>query len=231
MFLPLCSNVSRILIESQITQSDCDKDFKIKYVKNSSENTFNGYLRENNIITQYSTKLVNCQNNDKSLLIMDSKFKKNMYLIRRSSRNVETISYNAHLTEFKIRRANLKDLFNHHEYLVNGSDFYEQMQMYNDNTDFERRANEGSSSNIFDGSNVVDNDILNQIASNIKDFFKFKFLSTFKQILQISFFIIVIFLILFFIYFVFKNIHIFQRILPKKNIHSEHLEMDNFFDA
>lgn len=231
MFLPLCSNVSKIVIVSKTIQSDCNKDFKVKYVKNSSDNTINGYLRENNIITQYSTKLENCQNNDRSLLVMDSKMKKNMFLIRRTSANVDIIPFSAHLTEFKIQRANLKDLFNHHEYLVNGSDFYEQMQMYNDNTDFEKRANEGSSSNIFDGSNVVDNDILNQIATNIKDFFKFKFWSSFKQIIQILFYIFLIFLILFFFYFVFKNIHIFQRIFSKKNTHTKNHEMENFFDA
>lgn len=232
-FLPVCSNVSSIMVNSFVNRNDCDKEIKIAYTKQQKTNRlYNGYLRENNIITQFSSRLDNCLNQEKSLIVVDSMNNSNVYLIRRNQTQVQVSSYTTHLTKFKVNRANFKDLFNHHDFLVNGSDFYEKMQIYTDSATNDMDKNieqKESTSNIFDNANVLDRNIVNDVASSVKNFFGDQFLFI-KDNLKIAFSILALFIFLILMFVIFKNFDLFQKISFKKSNKQNYHEMDYFLN-
>lgn len=136
---------------------DCQKDFKIMYAKdNKTSKLENGFLRENNIITQYSTKLKDCQLKSRSLLIVTENSQK-PFLIIRNQTKVFLKNFETKLTSFRISSGNLLELYNHHDYLVNGSDFYERISEFIDPSQIISFENE-KNQNYFDHDIRIAND-------------------------------------------------------------------------
>lgn len=121
-YIPFCNNVSQITVIQNTTA--CYKDFPVTYTMNSKP--FNGFLRQHNILTQYS-KLHDCKTNDKNLVIENS-FK----IIKRKNQIVTVNKYNHNLsTKLKIPffdETSLNNAFKHHELIVNSTGMLENME-------------------------------------------------------------------------------------------------------
>jgi hypothetical protein len=174
------------------------------YAKNStSKKATQGFLRPNNIITQFSSKLDNCKRNSKSLVVMPGKGKQNIMITRHNS-SVQVKEIVSSVTEFRMSAANIVDLYDHHSYLVNGSDFYEKMNEFLNPTETTLLDDSGSS-NFFDPDVVyIENEQGNafseagSLISNLMSRIVEK--SLFK-----AFFIIFLFVSLCFVYFILRQ--------------------------
>ncbi|CAF1058087.1 unnamed protein product [Brachionus calyciflorus] len=106
-FVRNCLNVSVIYKPESINKENFDRDIEILYKKNSSSNFLKGFIRSNVISRKYS-------------------------IIKRKGFQIDVIDFNAKITDLNIGSANLVNLYDHHEYLVNAPDFYEKINEYLD---------------------------------------------------------------------------------------------------
>ena len=132
-----------------------------------------------------------------------------------------------HLTPFKVNKANFKDLFNHHAYLVNCSDFLEKMQSFSDvdGNNINLNDNHGVINSYF-RPDVEDFNIIGVIASGVETFFKNSLL-VFKKNYTIILAITVSFMVLIFLFMIFKYVKVFLNLCRKKPIHVDQ-EMESF---
>ena len=125
-YVPLCANVTTIIIEEDENENiflkgfglakKCFKDLKIKYRSNLNE-TNTGFLRNSEIITKSSKKIL-CTNTDETKeIIIQNKFK-----LSKKLNKIVVSNYTSSVTKLKTRNNNLKNLFNHHSFLTNGTD-------------------------------------------------------------------------------------------------------------
>ena len=132
-YIPVCNNVSTIsfdIIEEGSffkgfgTNKNCFNDIQIKYNKSGKNNTNFGFLRNQNIITQSSNR-IECDSEDKIEMIINNEFKVTKYKNRLTLSN-----YSSSSTKLKTRNKNLKNLFEHHSYLTNGTDLIEDLDEF-----------------------------------------------------------------------------------------------------
>lgn len=123
----MCSQVSIIRIQNISKISDkCTKHIPIEFKLAGTDHFQSGYIRENNIITQYTTDSVfDCK---QSILVKDSK--KNRHLIKKIESKFFVEKFHHHSTDLKIIAGNIKNLYNHHSYLVNGTGIIEQLNEF-----------------------------------------------------------------------------------------------------
>ena len=184
-----------------------------------------GFLRENNIITHYSTKLNNCSDMSKLLVVQPNNQTKPI-ILKRNQTNVDIKDFNVLKTRFELSSGKLHNLYNHHEYLVNGSEFYERINdMFDPMQTITYHIN-GTANYFNPESDSFSNDPLNGISNIFKNFFS-------KNIFKLKVFVMIfcMFIFLILVNFIFKNCfyikqfcsnHSFKKITTK----SDHIEND-----
>jgi hypothetical protein len=105
-YLPICSDVSTIQVLE--TTDACYRDFAVKYKVGSNE--VNGFLRDRNILSQFS-EIVDCKTNDKNLVIEGSSVK-----LKRKNRGVISEDFDTRLaTKPFLQNGFLNDIFQHNQ--------------------------------------------------------------------------------------------------------------------
>lgn len=213
-FVPVCSNVTTIRFRnrtnSAIVDETCPKHIPIEYQIENTNIFKPGYLRPNEIITQYST-IVNDKNCQNSLIITDENHNSSI-LIRKIKQNTFVKELNHHLTEIQLTLGNLKNMYDHHAYLVNGTDLIEHLTDFLQETIFENVADNSllsdrqkSSSKFNDEGNPIETDPLKTIRKSLLNgFFDFfgKIFDSFSKIIN---YIVFILILLFFFYYFFVS--------------------------
>ena len=188
-YIPTCKDVASIKIEELknnmpnffrgfgFNSDKCFKDFEIKYRVKDSNITKQGFLREENIISQVSSQ-IECFSDDGKELIVENKFK----LLKNKNKTIAS-NYTSSVTKLRLKHNNLLHLFNHHKYLVNGTDFVEEMDEILRINNGEELLNENQKDDditIVKKHSEIDyfKNIINEIGFFISDIFKigFKFL-------------------------------------------------------
>ncbi len=116
----------------------CYEEIEILFNKNQTNTERRGFLRNQQIISQRS-KQIDCESFSKKELIIDNKIKISKI------NNVITISnYSSSFTKFKTRNKKLKNIFQHHSYLTNGTDLIEDLDeithLINGDSDFDKNS-------------------------------------------------------------------------------------------
>lgn len=138
----------------------------------NSDNFKIGFIRENNIITQYSSESDKCK---QSLIIKD--LNGTSYLLKKIQSQIFFTKLDHHLTDLRLNIGNAKNLYAHHSYLVNGSDLIEQLNEFiigNTNIDIQSSGDLSTIkfNSYFDNElNQINNDPLHSITSSISDGF------------------------------------------------------------
>lgn len=198
-YMPICNDVYNITIfKQQKTKDSCFEDIQILYKNEKSQKYRRGFLRKNGIITQTSKK-ISCElseYNDKAIMIAD-------VLIQRKLNEISLINYN-HSVKTVIRTSlwnsnELQRLFDHNSYLTNGSNFFENIEMFNNNH-FDEDSNSINDLPIGDWDEDGELGFFGSIIKSIKNVCK-KIWDTFVQLIL---FVILIFFILCLIYFFVK---------------------------
>ncbi|CAF0812637.1 unnamed protein product [Brachionus calyciflorus] len=194
VFVPTCVNVSTIIISNNTNNDNCDRDIEISYLKNDSSKRFKGYLRANNLITQFSTKRENCARVQKSIVVTVEN--RNKYsIIKRKDNILEVLDFNVQTTDFRIDYGNLVNLYNHHDYLVNGSSFYEKINEYFEPKDTVGLDDKGSNNFFGKDDKIWYNEPFKGLKSGLQDFLE----NTKKSAYLISLFVLIFLCILFFL--------------------------------
>lgn len=158
-----------------------------------------GFLRSNNIITQYSPTSTKCK---QSLIVKDS-FEKSK-LIRKINDVIYVEDLHHHQTDFHLDSGNIKNLYDHHTYLVNGTDLMEQLDEFmhdsiiDDNSLIDLNSNKMNAK--FDDQNTPINvdpfeTIRTSFSSGITNFFeiiKLKLFNFFFYIIGVLFIIFIV---------------------------------------
>ena len=198
-YMPICTDVYNITIFKQQKMNDaCFDDIQILYKNEKTQKYRRGFLRKNGIITQTSKK-ISCdlsEYNQKTIMIDD-------VLIQRHVNEINLINYN-HSVKTVIRTSlwntnELQRLFDHNSFLTNGSNFFENIEVFNEQN--------------FDGDSDFINDVpigdwaeddelgfFGSIFKSIKNIFS----NIWNMFLELLFGVIIIFVLLCLIYFIFK---------------------------
>ena len=194
----MCTNVSTVyVIENKGDKINCEENFEIMYVKNNKSALVEyGFLRENNIITQYSTRLDDCEKKGKSLVVVPSENAKAL-LLKRNKTHVTVNELDSQLTEFKLSAGSLSNLYDHHDYLVNGSDFYEKIGEFLDPSQTVVFDLTGSKNYFDHEKGVNNNDPLNGIKAGFYSYFgeKWIFIKIFISSICVGIIILISFLL------------------------------------
>ena len=203
-YIPICNQITEIIIKNEnfIKESDsdkiCYKDFLIDYKSNGT--TRKGFLRYENIITTSSTK-INCNLNNEKELIIDNKIK-----LSKKNNKISISKYSSSQIKLKNRGNQLNNIFNHHKYLTNGTDVFENI----DAILTIQNENVGSSNN---------NGILNTNKLEKEEDFNGYFYTVFTES---GFFFRKLFMFLFFtlitIFFLFVIMYLVSRLCPSFKI-------------
>lgn len=118
-------NVSTIRIHNFSNEISCTKQIPIEYKLENTAHFRIGFIRQDNIITQYSSETKECK---RSLIVKDSN--ETSYMIKKINPHIFIDKLDHHLTDFRLNVGQSKDLFNHHSYLLNGSDIFEQINEF-----------------------------------------------------------------------------------------------------
>ncbi len=198
----MCNNVTSIIIETEeeksilnkfITNDDCFENFEIKFKKSGFNKTNNGFLRNQNIITQNSNK-IKCSSDNGKELIINNKIK-----LTKFSNMIKTSNYTSSVTKLKTRNKNLKNLFNHHSYLTNGTDLIEDLDEYleinngQDTFDINKKSNDFS-----DGTKI-------EFLTKTEGYFD-GIIIFFKNTFSTGFHVIILLIVMFVSYYVLKMI-------------------------
>ena len=119
----MCTSVSDIHIKEDRFDKDdiCYEDIEIYYKPRNESSLRKGYLRNQNIITQVSSR-IKCNSNIQKEIIIDNKLK-----ITKFKNKISYKNYTSNVVKLITRNKKLKNLFQHHNYLTNGTDMIEDL--------------------------------------------------------------------------------------------------------
>jgi hypothetical protein len=130
-------------------------------------------------------------------------------LVSRSSNKQQVKEFVSQVTEFRIGAGNLVNLYNHHAYLVNGSDFYEKINEYLNPSESISLDDKGSSNYFDTDKTVIHKDPFEAIEGSLSILFKSigKFLSNIYESFFFKFLYLVLFLFVFlFVFYYFIHV-------------------------
>lgn len=212
-YVPTCSDVEKIFVVttsehnsfSKGYRNSCTNGYKIKYQKKGSDVIMIGYLQNQNIISQ-NLKKIDCISASDHELIINNKIK-----LKKTPNGVEISNYTSSIVKLHLKHNSLKRLFNHHAYLVNGSDLIEEI----DNL---LNINNGGDSIINNNNQETPNDIRvindNSVNGSYFNIMINGFVEFFSPIFDFGFRFFWILLFVIFVYFLIIIILKFVRMCP-----------------
>ena len=237
-YVPVCSNVTTIIIEESENDmglfkgfglnGKCHKDIKIQYKTLNSNQTKKGFLRNHEIITQNSKRIECTNTDDLKEIIIQNKMK-----ITKKLNQISISNYTSSATKLKTRNNHLKNLFNHHSYLTNGTDIIANLDEFLEiNNDIENFSNKKNNINDANFGQKIEVDTkkggyFDNIFIGIGDFFS----ELFTVAKNIIFLIIILIFGYYLLKIIFKcsplcfdlikNIH--QRAINNNDVHDDEL--------
>lgn len=126
-FLPTCINISKIYVKENEKNLSCTQFPEVFFDSPYSSKKVKGYIRFNNILTEQASHIA-CTLRKTSMIIDADNGKYFNFLLSGPSQTVR--EFVPHQVDLKLNSLNLKNNFDHHYLLFNGSDFYEQINEY-----------------------------------------------------------------------------------------------------
>ncbi len=126
-YIPICNKITEIIIPNEKYlkkynfNKKCYKDIMIDYKKNGTIRQ--GFLRYENIITSTSPQ-IDCDLIHEKELIIDNKIK-----VSKKNNKISISKYTSSQIKLNNRNNQLNNIFNHHKYLTNGTDAFENLDV------------------------------------------------------------------------------------------------------